>query len=127
VEAGGNVVAHGKQLQVAVLLFQAAKREVLSLPLSSSVSFFFLFFRLPVVCPFVLPFFFKFPPLFQASPCSFLPLSIFRFLSFYSLRPLSLSILFFFLPIVLALGGIYRAMGAGVSLLLPCHGAGLVG
>jgi len=96
VEAGGNVVAHGRQLQVVVLLFQAAKREVLSLTLSSSVSFFFLLFRLPVVCPFVLPFFLKFPPLFQASPCSFLPLSIFRFLSFYSLRPLSLSVLFFF-------------------------------
>ena len=79
VEPGGCVVAHGRQLQVAVLLFQAAEREVLALPLSSSVLFFFfLFFRCQVVSPFVLPvyFFLKFPPLFQASPYSFLPLSI---------------------------------------------------
>jgi hypothetical protein len=40
VEVGGGVVAHGRQLQAAVLLFQAAEREVPALPLSSSVSFF---------------------------------------------------------------------------------------
>ena len=96
VEADGSVVAHRRWLQAGVLLFQAAERDILTLPLSSSFLFFFLFFRLPVVCPFVLPvFFFKFPPLFQASPCSFLPLSVFCFFSFYSLRPLSLLVLFF--------------------------------
>jgi len=41
VEVGGGVVAHGWQLQAAVLLFQVAEREVPSL---------------------------KFPPLFQTSP-----------------------------------------------------------
>jgi len=84
VEAGGNVVAHGRQLQVAVLLFQAAKREVLSLPLSSNVSFFFLFFRLPVVCPFVLPFFFL-----NSLPCFKLP-RVLSFLSLYFVSSLSI-------------------------------------
>jgi len=32
VEADGGVVAHGRQLQAAVLLFQAAKREVTAIP-----------------------------------------------------------------------------------------------
>jgi len=42
VEAGGVVVAHGRRLPAVVLLFQAAKREILPLPL---VFFcFFLFF-----------------------------------------------------------------------------------
>jgi hypothetical protein len=34
VEAGGGVVAHGRWLQAATLLFQAAKREILPLPFS---------------------------------------------------------------------------------------------
>jgi len=44
VEVGGGVVAHGWQLQAAVLLFQVAEREVPSLPLSSNVFVFFSFF-----------------------------------------------------------------------------------
>jgi len=72
VEAGGGVVAHGRRLQAAALLFQAAERESLPLPLSSSFSFFFLsLFRLPVVVPlssrFFFVFVFKFPSRFQAS------------------------------------------------------------
>jgi len=117
VEPDGCVVAHGWQLQAAVLLFQAAEREVLALPLSSSVLFFsfssfivkwflplyslFIFFSNSLLC-------FKLPHILSF-------LSLFCFLSFYSLHPLFL----FCPPFVLALGGIYRAKGAGVSLLPP--------
>jgi len=63
VEAGGGVMAHGRRLQAAMLLFQAAEREILPLPLSSIFfrSFFlcFVYQRLSL-CPlgFVLFFFF---------------------------------------------------------------------
>ena len=40
-EAGDGVVAHGRRLQATILLFQAAKRESLPLPLSSSFLVFF--------------------------------------------------------------------------------------
>ena len=60
-EAGGGVVAHAWQLQAAVLLFQAMEREVTALPLSSSVSFFFLFFHCQV-----------FPFLYSLLSCLFL-------------------------------------------------------
>jgi len=79
VEAGGGVVAHERQLQVAVLLFQAAERERFLLFPSPLVFRFFLSllslssgFSLCTPCLFFL----KFPPLFQASPYSFLPLCI---------------------------------------------------
>jgi len=90
VETIGGVVAHGRQLQAAVLLFQAAERDVIALPLSSSVSFFFLFFRFQVVSLFVLPALLF--VLSQTLPCFELPriLSFLYFVSslFYSLRPL---------------------------------------
>jgi hypothetical protein len=70
VEVGGGVVAHGRRLQAAVLLFQTAEGEILPLPLSSSFSFFLSLFRLPVVVPLSSRFCFlkNFPPRFQASP-----------------------------------------------------------
>jgi hypothetical protein len=49
VEAGGGVVAHERRLQATALLFQAAERESLPLPLSSSFFVFFSLFRLPAV------------------------------------------------------------------------------
>jgi len=97
VEAGGGVVAHERQLQVAVLLFQAAERERFLLFPSPLVFRFFLSllslssgFSLCTPCLFFL----KFPPLFQASPYSFLPLCISFPLFLFS--PSSLS--FFFVP-----------------------------
>ena len=117
VEAGGGVVAHGWQLQAAMLLFQAAEREVTALPLSSSVSFFFLFFRCQVVSLFVLPALLfvslSNPPLFRTSQYSFLPLSI-SFPLFFILFVLS-----FFPPsLVLVLRAIFigkRGVGASLS------------
>ena len=44
VEAGGGVVAHGRRLQTVILLFPAAEREILPLPLSS------IFFRSFFLC-----------------------------------------------------------------------------
>jgi len=152
VEAGGGVVAHGWQLQAAVLLFQAAKREIPALPFSSV--FFpllrlrFLFFLFLFMCVFFnsrssscfgivplpylsqsLSFISHSPsPLFLASPFSFFFfLSVpFLFVLFFLFSPF----LFFSLSssCVLVLGGIYRAKGAGASLLPPyccAWGAGL--
>jgi len=83
VEAGGGVVAHGRQLQAAVMLFQAAEREVTALlfiflanPLlfqtrllsSLSLSLF------PVCFPFLfLPFPFRFSMFFFSFLCVFPP------------------------------------------------------
>jgi hypothetical protein len=44
VEAGGGVVAHGRRLQTAMLLFPVVEREILPLPLSSIFRSFFLCF-----------------------------------------------------------------------------------
>jgi hypothetical protein len=91
VEAGGGVMAHGRRLQAAMLLFQAAEREILPLPLSSI--FFVLSFSVSFTsgCPFVLSvlffFFFKFP-----SPVSSFPL-IFPF-SLYFVTLFSVTFLF---------------------------------
>jgi hypothetical protein len=68
VEAGGGVVAHGRRLQAAALLFQATEREILPLPFSS-VSFPLLSFFSGF--PFILP------VCFQLSS----PVSSFSFLS----------------------------------------------
>jgi len=67
VEADGGVMAHGRWLQVAALLFQAAESEILPLPFSS-VSFPLLSFfsGFPLSSQFV----FKFPTPFQAFPSS---------------------------------------------------------
>jgi hypothetical protein len=152
VEAGGGVVAHGRQLQAAVLLFQAVEREIPALPFSSV--FFpllrlrFLFFLFLFMCVFFnsrssscfgivplpylsqsLSFISHSPsPLFPASPFSFF--SFFLSLSFLFFSFSSLRSLFFSLSssCVLALGGIYRAKGVGASLLPPyccAWGAGL--
>jgi hypothetical protein len=70
-EAGGGVVAHGRRLQTVILLFPAAEREILPLPLSSIFfSFFLSLFRLPVVVSLSSRFCFlkNFPSRFQASP-----------------------------------------------------------
>jgi len=92
VEGGGSVVAHGRQLQAAVLLFQAMEREVTTLPLSSIVSFFFIFFRCQMVSLFVLLalLFISLsnPPLFQTRLLSSLSLSFsFPLVFFSSLLP----------------------------------------
>jgi len=119
VEAGGCVVAHGRQLQAVVLLFQAAEREVTALPLSSSVSFVFLFFRCQVVSLFVLSALLfvslSNPPLFRTSSYSFLPLSI--LFPVFSI----LSVLSFFPPsLVLVLRVVFIGKrGAGASLSPP--------
>ena len=109
--------------------FKRRKERLLLFPLSSSVSFFFLFFRCQVVSLFVLPalLFISLsnPPLFQTRLSLSLSLSLspicfpFLFLSFS---------FHLFSPLVLALGGIYRAKGVGASLSPPyccVWGAGL--
>jgi len=155
VEAGGGVVAHGRQLQAAVLLFQAAEREIPALPFSGYFSFSFcsclcVCFSTPV------------PLLVSVSSLSLIshspsplsltvPLPCFQlphFLSFFFFQSLSFSFfsfsslrsLFFSLSssCVLALGGIYGQRERGVPIaalllrmgsraLLPCHGVGLAG
>ena len=102
-----------------MLLFQAAKKEVTALPLSSSVLFFFVFFRCQVVSLFILP----------ALPCLFLSqiLICFKLIFFpspsLSLSPVCFPILFLsFLLIVLLRASvessIYRAKGSeGVHII----------
>ena len=54
VEVGGGVVAHGRRLQTVMLLFPAAEREILPLPLSSIFfgSFFLCFiYQWLSLCP----------------------------------------------------------------------------
>jgi len=136
VEAGGGVVAHGQQLQAAVLLFQAAEREIPTL-LFSSVFFpflrlhflFFLFLFLFQYC--LSPLALKVPLLYLSqslSPVSSFPVFFllfffwslsFSFFSFSSLRSLFSLSLCVPLLCMLVLGGIYRANGAGASLLPP--------
>jgi len=139
----GGVVAHGRQLQAAVLLFQAAEREILALPFSSV---FFPLLRLRFLLflfLFMCVFFSTLVPLlvlvssFSLSSYSPSPLSLTvpfpcfqlpRFISFFFFRSLSLSFFSFsslhslfslsLAPCVMALGGIYRAKGARASLLL---------
>jgi hypothetical protein len=136
VEAGGGVVAHGRQLQAMVLLFHAVEREVPTLPLSSNVLFFsFSSF----VVKWFLPLYSLFIFLLNSLPYFKLPrilsfLSLFRFLSFYSLR-----LLFLFPPVTGVESNLYRAKGSGgapiaaLSLcmgsgaFLPCHDTGLGG
>ena len=125
-----------------VLLFQAVEKEVPALPFSSVffsllllhfLFFLFLFmcvfFSTPVPLPVSVSSFslnsHSPSPLFPASPFSFFLSSLsFSFFSFSSLHSLfSLSVLspfrfVFSSSFVLALGGIYRVKGAGVSLLL---------
>jgi hypothetical protein len=90
VETGGCVVAHGRRLPAAVLLFQAAEREVTAPPFSS-VSFpllsFFSGFPFPLSSRFV---FFNFLPRFKLS---FLSLCFGSSLSILSV--LSFSVRFF--------------------------------
>ena len=89
VETGGGVVAHGRQLPAAVLLFRAAEREVTAPPYSS-VSFpLLLFFRcFPLSSRFVF-FLISYP----VSRFSFLSLCFGSSLSILSV--LSLSVIFF--------------------------------
>ena len=111
-EASGGVMAHGRHLQVAVLLFQPMEREFTTLPLSSSVSFFFLFFRCQVVSLFVLLalLFISLsnPPLFQT-----------RLLSSLSIYPVFFPFLFLsfsFFILVLVLRAVFIGKrGAGVT------------
>jgi len=76
---------------------------------------FFLFFHCQVVSPFVLPVYFslKFPPLFQASLYSFLPLSI--SFSLFSI----LFILSFFRFHVLVLRAVFIRQGGARAFLSP--------
>jgi hypothetical protein len=135
-------VAYGQKLRAVVLLFQIAKREVTALPLSSGVSFCFLFFRCQAVSPFVLPalpcFFLSqtphvsnFPVFFPCS-LSFVPPSFFCsyfFTSLFQARLLSfLSLLRLFFPpffsLVLVLRVVFIAQrGAGSTLSPPYHRA----
>jgi len=135
-------VAYGQKLRAAVLLFQIAKREVTALPLSSGVSFCFLFFHCQAVSPFVLlalPCFFlsqtphvsNFPFFFPCS-LSFVPPSFFCsyfFTSLFQARLLSLlSLLRLFFPpffsIVLVLRVVFIAQrGARSTLSPPYHRA----
>ena len=135
-------VAYGQKLRAVVLLFQIAKREVTAFPLSSGVSFCFLFFRCQAVSPFVLPalpcFFLSqtphvsnFPVFFPYS-LSFVPPSFFCsyfFTSLFQARLLSfLSLLRLFFPpffsLVLVLRVVFIAQrGAGSTLSPPYHRA----
>ena len=129
VEAGGGVMAHGRRLQAAMLLFQAAEREILPLPLSSI--FFVLSFSVSFTsgCPFVLSVLFFFflisLPGFKL-PLNLSFLSLFRYSLFghFPLCP----------PLLLALSVVFigqRGAEASLSLCvgsdanLPCHGAEL--
>jgi len=102
VEAGGGVVAHERQLQEAVLLFQAAEREIPALPFSSV--FFpllrlrFLFFLFLFMCVFFnslssscfgivpLPYLSQSLSFISHSPSPLFPASPFSF-SFFSFGP----------------------------------------
>jgi len=97
VEPDGCVVAHGWQLQAAVLLFQAAERDVLALPLSSSVCFFLSLLSLSSGFSLCTPYlFFSQIPSFVSSFPIFFPSSLY-FVSSLSI----LSILFsFFVPLL---------------------------
>jgi len=153
-------VAHRRQLQAAVLLFQAAKREIHALPFSSVFFLllrlrflFFLFLFMCVFFPTPVPLLVSVSS-FSLSSHSPSPLSLTvslpyfqlpRFLLFYSFGPFPFHSFLFLLSVpsflslfpscVLVLGGIYRAKGAGASLLLrmgsrallPCHGVRLAG
>jgi hypothetical protein len=98
VEVGGGVVAHGRQLQAAVLLFQAAEREVTAL--------LFIFLANPL--------------LFQTRLLSSLSLSLSRLLSF-SFPSISFSFLYVFFsflcvfppPVTGLESSIYRVKGRG--------------
>jgi len=119
VEAGGGVVAHGRRLQAAVLLFKRQReRDFFLFPSPLVFSFFLSLFRLPVVIPLSSRFCFKKTSL----PGFKLPLT----LSFISLFHFSLwlvlsSPLFFSFFACWRLGPIYRAKGAG-GVPIAVHG-----
>jgi len=107
-DADGGVVAHGWQLQ-------AVARRDCSLPLVFRFAFSSLHYQASSLSTLPIYFSLKFPPLFQASPCSFLPFSLSSpFVFFFSLFSPLLSLFLSFRPpfSLLALSGIYRAKGS---------------
>jgi hypothetical protein len=98
VEAGGGVVAHGRRLQTVILLFPAAEREILPLPLSSIFfrSFFLCFvYQWLSLCP--LGFVFKkisLPDFKLPLNLSFLSLLHYSLFGHFPLRPPSLFLIF---------------------------------
>jgi len=92
VEAGGGVVAHGRRLQAAVLLFQTVEGEVIALPFSSVCLPLLLFSVVSLYPPGLLS---SFLPRFKL----FLPLRLgLSVVLFCSVRSLS-SVRFMFLSI----------------------------
>jgi len=128
VETGGCVVAHGRRLPAAVLLCQAAEREVTAPPFSS-VSFPLLSF----FSGFPLPSRFVFLISYPVSSFSFLSLCSGSSLSILSVLSLSVRFFFFgsfsflsfrfFFPRVLAFSPIYRGQRER-GLIMAAWGAG---
>ena len=110
VEAGGGVVAHGRRLPAAALLFQAGVREILPLPFSYVFFHILLFFS---GFPFILPVCCQVP--YPVSSFSFLSVCIYqwfsfvrfvfspRFVLYFTLFPLRLSSQFLLLLLPLSL------------------------